>query len=98
MVGAALSELTHVDERISQYDKYIAKAAAVDEQSGQLMRLSGIGPTTASAIVAPARVTTSPVTANSVPGWVWCQGSTAQEANSAWGASPRRETLICAPC
>ena len=52
MVGAALSELTHVDERISQYDKYIAKAAAEDEQSGQLMRLSGIGPTTASAIVA----------------------------------------------
>ena len=52
VVGDALSELTHMDERISQYDKYIAQAAKEDVQSVQLMRLSGIGPTTASAIVA----------------------------------------------
>ena len=52
VIGDALSELTHLDERISQYDKYIAQAAAEDQQSRQLMQLSGIGPTTASAIVA----------------------------------------------
>ena len=52
VVGDALSELTHMDERINQYDKYIAQAAKEDVQSVQLMRLSGIGPTTASAIVA----------------------------------------------
>lgn len=52
VVGDALSELTHLDERIAQYDKYIAQAAAEDQQSCQLMQLSGIGPTTASAIVA----------------------------------------------
>jgi transposase len=52
VVGDALSELTHLDERIAQYDKYIAQAAAEDPQSRQLMQLSGIGPTTASAIVA----------------------------------------------
>ena len=52
VVGDALNELTRLDERVSQYDKYIAQIASEDEQSRQLMRLSGIGPTTASAIVA----------------------------------------------
>lgn len=52
VIGDALSELTRLDERITQYDKYIAQAAKEDVQSVQLMRLSGIGPTTASAIVA----------------------------------------------
>ena len=52
VVGDALSELTRLDERISQYDKYIAQAAKEDVQSVQLMRLSGVGATTASAIVA----------------------------------------------
>ena len=52
VVGDTLSELTHLDERISQYDKYIAQSAKENEQSRQLMQLSGIGPTTASAIVA----------------------------------------------
>ena len=52
VVGDALSELTHLDERFAQYDKYIAQAAAEDQQSRQLMKLRGIGPTTASAIVA----------------------------------------------
>jgi len=52
VVGDALSELTRLDERISQYDQYIAQSAKEDEQARQLMQLSGIGPTTASAIVA----------------------------------------------
>lgn len=52
VVGDALNELTRLDERISQYDKHIAQIAKDDEQSRQLMQLSGIGPTTASAIVA----------------------------------------------
>jgi transposase len=52
VVGDALSELTRLDERISQYDQYIAQAAKEDARASQLMRLGGIGPTTASAIVA----------------------------------------------
>lgn len=50
--GGRCSERTHIDERFGQYDKYIAQAAAEDSQSWQLMQLSGIGPSTASAIVA----------------------------------------------
>lgn len=52
VVGDALSELTRLDARITEYDKYIAQSAKDDEQARQLMRLGGVGPTTASAIVA----------------------------------------------
>ena len=52
VVGDALSELTHQDARIRQYDQYIEQAAKADEHARQLMQLGGIGPTTASAIVA----------------------------------------------
>ena len=52
VVGDALSELTRLDERIKQYDHYIEQAAKEDLRSRQLMQLAGIGPTTASAIVA----------------------------------------------
>ncbi len=52
VVGDALSELTRLDERIGQYDKHLALIAKEDAHSKQLMRLSGIGPITASAIVA----------------------------------------------
>ena len=52
VVGDALSELTHLDARIMQYDQYIEQSAKQDLQARQLMRLDGIGPTTASAIVA----------------------------------------------
>ena len=52
VVGDALSELTHLDVRIKQYDQYIEQIAKEDAQARQLMQLSGIGSTTASAIVA----------------------------------------------
>ena len=52
VVGDMLSELTRQDERTTQYDKHIAQAAKEDTQASGLMRLGGVGPTTASAIVA----------------------------------------------
>ena len=52
VVGDMLSELTHLDARIKQYDQHIEQAAKQDSQTQQLMRLGGIGSITASAIVA----------------------------------------------
>ncbi len=52
VIGDALSELTHLDTRIQEYDKHITHLAREDEQARQLMQLPGIGPTTASAIAA----------------------------------------------
>jgi transposase len=52
VVGDLLAELHRLDERVVQYDGHIQTIAREDERAQQLMRLSGIGPTTATAIVA----------------------------------------------
>jgi transposase len=51
-IGDALSELTRLNERIKEYDRHVALIARQSEQAKHLMRLAGIGPTTASALVA----------------------------------------------
>jgi transposase len=52
VIGDLLSEVHRLDERIAQYDRHIAQMAQHDERASQLMRLSGIGQTTATALVA----------------------------------------------
>jgi transposase len=52
VVGDLLSEVTRLDERIAQYDKHLALIARRSEPARQLMQLPGVGPTTASALVA----------------------------------------------
>jgi len=51
-IGDLLSELHHLDERIAAYDQRIAQLARQDERARRLMRLSGIGETTATALLA----------------------------------------------
>lgn len=52
VIGDLLSELHRLDERIAQYDAHIATIAREDDRARQLMRLYGVGPTTATAILA----------------------------------------------
>ena len=52
VIGDLLSEVHHLDERIEQYDGQIAQMAREDERASQLMRLAGVGATTATALVA----------------------------------------------
>jgi len=52
VVGDLLSELQRLDERIAQYDQHIQAIARADERARSLMRLSGVGPTTATAMLA----------------------------------------------
>jgi transposase len=47
-----LDELRHLDERISDYDAHIKLMAQAEDRSERLMQIPGIGPTTASALVA----------------------------------------------
>jgi len=51
-IGDCLSELHRLDERIAQYDKHLTTQARHDERARQLMRLKGVGETTATALVA----------------------------------------------
>lgn len=52
VIGDLLSELHRLDERVAQYDRHIEAIAREDARARQLMRLQGVGPTTATAVVA----------------------------------------------
>lgn len=52
VIGDLLSEVHHLDERIAQYDRLIAQMAREDLRAQQLMRLAGVGETTATALLA----------------------------------------------
>lgn len=51
-VGDLLAHADRLDERIAEYDRLIAQAARADARSKRLMALPGIGPITASALLA----------------------------------------------
>ena len=52
VVGDLLSEVGRLDERIAQYDQHIALLAKQTPAAARLMQLPGVGPTTATALVA----------------------------------------------
>lgn len=52
VIGDLLSEVHRLDERIQAYDRHVAQMARQDQLAQQLMRLRGIGETTATALVA----------------------------------------------
>ena len=52
VIGDLLSELHRLDERVAAYDRHIAQMAREDARAQQLMRLSGVGETTATALLA----------------------------------------------
>lgn len=52
VIGDLLSEVHRLDQRIDEYDRHVATMARDDERVAALMRLGGIGPTTATALVA----------------------------------------------
>jgi transposase len=47
-----LQELHHLDEWVAKYDEHIKVMASTDERARRLMEVPGIGPTTASALLA----------------------------------------------
>ncbi len=99
VIGDLLSEVTRLDERITEYDRHIALMARHSTQAQQLMQLGGIGQTTAMALISTVGMaTTSPAGAASAPGWAWCPGKTARAASRVWDASPKPETPTCAAC
>jgi transposase len=51
VVGDLLSEVSHLDERIAQYDQHLRRMASQSTAAQQLMQLSGVGETTATAII-----------------------------------------------
>ena len=52
VIGDLLSEVTRLDERIAQYDVHIQAMSKDDARAQQLMQLGGVGPTTATCLLA----------------------------------------------
>ncbi len=52
VIGDLLNHLSRLDERISDYDRHLQRIAQHNDKARGLMRLAGIGPITASALVA----------------------------------------------
>lgn len=52
VVGDLLNHLRLLDERIAEYDHLLKQAAKEDERSHRMMQVPGIGPTTATALLA----------------------------------------------
>ena len=52
VVGDMLVHLADLDKRIATYDRHLAKLSKQNDRARLLMKLAGVGPTTASAIVA----------------------------------------------
>jgi transposase len=52
VIADAMTDLERLDIRIAEYDRHISQCAKANTAARQLMQLSGIGPTTASAMVA----------------------------------------------
>jgi transposase len=52
VIGDLLSEVSHLDERVKQYDAHVRAMAKECTAAQQLMQLMGVGETTATAIVA----------------------------------------------
>ena len=52
VIGDLLSEVSHLDERVKQYDAYVRAMAKECTAAQQLMQLMGVGEITATAIVA----------------------------------------------
>lgn len=52
VIGDLLSEVTHLDEQVAQYDRHLQAMVKEDDRARQLMRLSGVGETTATCLLA----------------------------------------------
>ena len=52
VIGDLLSHVHHLDDRIQAYDQHIACIAKEDARAQQLMQLTGVGATTATALIA----------------------------------------------
>jgi len=99
VIGDLLSEVTHLDERIAQYDRHLKQIAKGNEAARQLMQLPA-WPKRRPPHWWPrsAAARTSSAAASWPRGSGWCPASTAPAASSAWAASPRRAIRTCACC
>jgi transposase len=98
-IGDSLSDVHRLDERIAQYDHHVLQMARDDQRSRALMQLSGIGNTTASALV--STIGNAHDFKNGRQLAAWLGGTRAVQLRRQdldWAASPRPAIATCGRC
>ncbi len=95
MLKTLCEQVVALDERVTFYDKLIEYHSQINERAKRIRTVPGVGPITASAIVATSATASSSRTgASSPPGWGLRRLAGRVVVKSAWGVSARRETAI----
>ena len=98
-IGDWLSHADQLDARIAEYDRAIAHAAREDARSKRLMERPGIGPVTASALLASIGGGHDFKNGRQVAAWIGLTpGQHSSGGRQSWVESPRPATAICAVC
>lgn len=101
VIGDLLSEVSRLDKRVEEYDAHIAQIAREDTRAKQLMRLPGIGPATATAMLAMIGNGHEFKCGRQFADWLglaWFPASTALAARHDLDTSPRLEMPTCGLC
>jgi len=91
------SELRQLQSQLDEADARIATAAKEQEACRKLMAIPGVGPLTATAVVASiGNGAEFRWGARSQPGWGWCRSRSQPVASRSCSASASAATIICA--
>jgi transposase len=91
------ARVLELDERIAGHDRQIAQVARQTEAAKRLMRVEGVGPITATAIVATVGDAKAFHHGRQFgPGGDWCPSNSVRVASRYWGGSPSAAMCICA--
>ncbi|CDS55359.1 Mobile element protein [Polaromonas sp. CG9_12] len=98
LVQRLLEHLKVLDKQVDELEAQIAAWHRQNAQSKKLEKILGIGPLTASALIASLGTPkTSRMGGKWWLGWAWCPGSTPSAVNKTCGASASAATRTCEP-
>ncbi|MGF6920225.1 transposase [Paraburkholderia sp. 40] len=99
-ISDLLEHAGNIEDRLLGYDRAIAKIAREDTRSKRPMQLRGIGPTTASALLASIGAGHDFRNGRQVAAWIGLTPghNTAVAVRRGWEALRRQATSVCAAC
>lgn len=91
------AEMAELDDRIATYDRRIREIFRTSEQCQRLGKIEGIGPVTATALIAAVAIEPASRTAvSSRLGSAWCRNNDPVEGEPAYSVSANAAIAICA--
>ena len=100
LFASLFEELLQLDKRIESFDKQLASIHRQSPQCRRIAEVEGIGPITATALVAAICDGKSFTNGRQLSAWLgaWCRGSIRAETSDACSGSASAEIRICGRC